>query len=584
MSERRGNKNMGSRRKRMWTCVLAAAFVLVLGGANVRTAQAAVRLDRSSMNLCVGDKTRLTLTGTSKKAKWKSSKTSVVKVSSQGTVKAQAPGRATVTATVGKTSYKCSIKVNKTFKVDATSISIKKNTVVTAFLSVNGSVKASVADKKICSVSFGRWDGDYLPLTITPKKVGSTAITFTNSVNDESCTLTVKVTALPVTATFQAPTVSGGANHFIVGENAMSFSFHLDRAAKKTNFKIYNASNEVVRVYNLGAVSAKKRVTVAWDGIDDSGNPVNGAFKYAVVADGTKTSGGRGMVLAASPFGKGDGTQANPFLVSNLAELQMMGDYNGSYFAQDADIDFNYGAVRTLFDTASPFIGTFDGRYNNTSYHLVNFYGYNSVFGAIGETGALRNVSMSNCVLNSAGSLLADTNAGTIDGCSVSGNIMCTTGSQAALLVAVNVGQIRDCTVSGNLNVQAGNVVAPTTLKAGGIAISNTGMIAQCTSSVQLDGKIQIGTYIEAAGHNLYMGGIVADNAAGAFVTQCTFTGSIRSEIALPENLKDVEGLVGGHTYAGYVAGSSQGYISICTNAGTTSGLKVQGTGTGMVQ
>ena len=76
----------------------------------------------------------------------------------------------------------------------------------------------------------------------------------------------------------------------------------------------------------------------------------------------------------------------------------------------------------------------------------------------------------------------------------------------------------------------------------------------------------------------------MADNAAGAFVTQCTFTGSIQADIVLPDNLKDMEGLTGGSTYIGYVAGSSQGYISMCTNAGADGRLKVQGTGTGMVQ
>lgn len=332
---------MDSIRKRIWKLVLASALLLVIAGADVQPVRAAVKLDRASMNLCVGDKTRLTLTGTSKKAKWKSSKPSVAKVSSQGTVKAQAAGRATVTATVGSKSYKCSVKVNRTFKVDETSISIKKNTVVTAYLSVNGSVKASVADKKICSVSFGKWDGDYMPLTITPKAVGSTTVTFTNSVNSESCTLAVKVTALPVTAAFETPTVSNGANYFIAGENTMNFSFHLNRDAKTTKFKIYNAGNEVVRVYNLGAVGAMKKMSVAWDGLGDDGNPVNGSFKYAVVANGTKTSGGSGRVLGVSPFGKGDGTQGNPFLVSNLAELQLIPSYNGACFVQDADIDFN---------------------------------------------------------------------------------------------------------------------------------------------------------------------------------------------------------------------------------------------------
>ncbi len=576
---------MGIVSKKIWKYVVAAIFsVLIMGGLDARPVQAAVKLDRSSMNLCVGDRTRLTLSGTSKKAKWKSSNAAVVKVSSQGTVRAVKAGRATVTATVGKKNYKCSVKVNKTFKVDATSVSIKKNTTVTAFLSVNGAINASIADKKICSVSFGKWDGDYMPLTITPKKVGKTTVTFTNSANQESCTLTVKVTALPVKTTFQAPTVSNGSGNFIVGENSMIFSFHLNHNAKKVQFKVYDAAGGVVRVFKFSNMNAKKKTTVMWDGLGDDGNPVNGAFKYAVVADGTKTSGGSGRVIAASPFGKGDGSRNNPFLVSNLAELQLLKEYNGSYFAQDADIDFNYGSIAPLFDTNAPFVGNYDGYYHDKSYKMVNYYGYNSVFGVIGEKGALKNVSMNNCVLNAGGSLLANVNNGTLESCSVSGTIMCTAGGQAAILVMENAGQILGCTVSGNLNIQADKVFAPTILKAGGVAVNNRGMIAQCTVSVMLTGEIQMGTYIESSAHSIYAGGITADNQAGAFVTQCVFTGNISANIVLPEHLKDVEGLTGGRVYAGYVAGSSQGYISACTNASMNSGLKVQGTGTGMVQ
>lgn len=562
----------------------ALFFVLLVSGVNMQPVQAAVKLSDSAVNLCVGDTVKLKVSGTSKKVTWKSGKKTVARVSSKGTVKAVGKGSTTITATVSKKSYKCKVNVNKTFKVDKTSVSIKKNTGVTAFLSVNGAINASVADKKICSVTFGKWDGDYMPLVIVPKKVGSTTVTFTNSANDESCTLKVKVTALPVNATFQTPAIDDGANSFIVGENTMSFAFQLDRSAKTTNFKIYDANGSVVRVISVGALGAKKWTTVVWDGLDDNGNPVNGAFKYAVVANGTKTNGGSSKVLAASPFGKGDGTEENPFLVSDLEELKLIKSYNGSYFAQDADIDFNYSSIAALFDDAAPFVGTYDGKYGDTAYHMINFYGYNSVFGSIGAEGALKNVSMSNCVLNTTGSLLAYTNTGTIDGCTVSGNILCSAGNQAAMLVMYNRGQIRDCSVSGNLNVVASNVIAPTALKAGSIAMSNNGIIAQCTSSVAISQQMQIGTYIPTSAYEIYTGGIVAENLSGAFVTQCTFIGGIDASIVLPETLENIEGLVPGNLYSGYVAGSSQGYISSCINAGTNGSLKVQGSGTGMVQ
>lgn len=570
---------MSNLKKKTWKYILALSFfVLLVSAGNIQPVQAAVKLNASSMNLCVGERAKLSLTGTSKKTKWKSSKPSVIKVSSTGTVAAKGAGTATVTATVGTKNYSCKFNVNNTFKVDKTSISIKKNTGVTAYLAVNGAVNASVADKKICSVTFGKWDGDYMPLTIVPKKVGSTTITFTNSVNKESCTMKVKVTALPVNAIFQTSSVNTGADTFVIGENKMNFAFQLDRKAANTVFKIYDGDGQVARVFDLGALDAKKVTSILWDGLDDMGQPMNGVFKYAVVADGTKTSGGSSTVFSSSPFGRGDGTENNPFLVSSLSELCLIKNFNGAHFAQDADIDFNYTSIEPLFDDETPFTGTYDGKYENFSYRMLNLYGFKSVFGTIGNEGVLRNVS-----LNTTGCLLADTNNGTIDTCKVNGNILSNSCNQAAMLVVNNNGQIRNCDVSGNLTVATENVQNATTLKAGGIAVNNTGMIALCVSSVTITQKMSIGSYVMNGAYEVYSGGIVAENASGAFVTQCTFAGSIDAQVTLLDSVKNIAGAQTGKIYSGYVAGGNYGYINRCVNASISKELQAQGTGIGMV-
>lgn len=576
---------MSNLKKKTWKCVLAVwFFTLLVTVAHVQPTQAAVKLNATSMNLCVGERTKLSLTGTTKKAKWKSSNSSVIKVSSTGSVVAKQAGSATVTATVSNKKYSCKFKVNKTFKVDQTSISIKNNADVMAYLSVNGAVNASVADKKICSVTFGQWDGDYMPLTIVPKKVGSTTIKFTNSVNGEYCTLNVKVTALPVIATFETPSVNTGASAFIVGENVMCYGFQLNRTAKNVKFKVYGENGAVVRTYSLGGLKANSRMTVLWDGLDESGSPVNGDYVYAVIADGTKTTGGSGKVYGSSPFGQGDGTESNPFMVSSMGELYLIREFNGAHFVQDAEIDFNYSAISPLFDDANPFTGTYDGKNGTTSNWMVNLYGFSSVFGAVATEGAIRNVSMRDCVLNTTGSLLAYSNYGTIDNCHVTGNIQCSGGTQAAMLVMYNKGQIRDCNAAGNITVVVSNVLVPMSLRAGGIALNNTGVIAQCTSSVKIQQQMMLNNYIPNGAYEIYTGGIVADNAAGAFVTQCTFTGGITTQYTLADSIKDMVGTEFGKSYSGFVAGSSQGIISRCVNAGIDVDLKAQGTGNEMIQ
>lgn len=551
---------------------------------DIHPVQAAVKLNQTAASLCVGDSVKLQLTGTSKKPKWKSSAPKVAKVTSNGKVKALKKGNATITATLNKKTYNCKVSVNRTFKLDKTSISIKKNGSVKAYLSVNGAVNASIADKKICSVTFGKWDGDYMPLTIVPKKVGSTTITFTNSANNESCTLKVNVKALPATATFQASAISSGADTFIVGENTMSIAFQLDRKATSVVFRVYDSNGTIVKEHTFGQTAAKRKVTFSWDGKDDSGSPLSGSYRYGVVADGNRTIGGEVSVLSASPFGKGDGSESNPFRVSNLAELYLIRDYNGAHFVQDEDIDFNYSAFAALFDDTKPFTGTFDGKYENVSHQMSNLFGYSSIFGTIGAEGTVKNVSLSNCVLNTAGSLFAMTNNGTIENCSVNGTILCNSGGQAAMLVMYNKGQIRNCNVSGKLTVNATSVVAPTALKAGGVVLNNAGTVVECTSSVEIAQQMQIGTYISTYSYEIYSGGIVAENAANGFVTQCTFAGTISAQVTLPDALKDTPGIEAGKTYSGYAAGSNLGYIGRCINAGAGKDLPAQGTGTGMVQ
>lgn len=584
------------------TCKYVLAFLLFLvlaGIVDVQPVQAAVKLNTSSVNLCVGDKYQLKLSGTSKKVTWKSSKTSVAKVSSKGFVTAKGKGSATITATCNKKNYTCKVKVNKNFKIDKTSVSIKKNTNLSVYLSVAGGsfYRKENTNPSVCSIEYGAWSGDYLTVTIIPKKVGSTTITFQSrkkkdpNVDDspyvdlESCTLTVKVTALPSVATFQSATISSDADTLIVGESKFSVPFSLNRASTKTYLRIYDENGALVRNISVGSLAAKKKKTVTWDGKDDDGVPVNGTFTYAVVADGNRTDSKKEIkVLAVSPFGKGDGTKNNPYLVSNLNEFYLMKNYNGAYFAQDADIDFNYEMSALLFGDEAPFTGTYTGTYAGTNYRIMNLCGYRSLFGSIGEKGVVKNVNMSNCLLNTTGSLLADTNKGTIENCTVDGTILCNSGNQAAMLVMYNKGVVRDCTVSGSLTVEAANATYMTTLRAGGIAFQNSGTIAKCTSSVQITQKITVGTYIPNVIHEIYAGGITADNASGAIVTQCVFIGSINTSVSLPDTVKDVTPDQVYKTYSGYVAGVNNGFIGSCTNASMDGSLGAKGTGNGTEQ
>lgn len=71
----------------------------------------APRLSKKALTLIVGQRVTLTLDGTARRVKWQSSDPAVAKVTKTGLVAAKAKGKAVVTATVGKTSFTCAVRV-----------------------------------------------------------------------------------------------------------------------------------------------------------------------------------------------------------------------------------------------------------------------------------------------------------------------------------------------------------------------------------------------------------------------------------------------------------------------------------------
>jgi len=78
-------------------------------------ADAAIKLNKKSITLTVGQTTTLKVTGTSKTVKWTSSKKSVATVSSKGVVTGKAVGTAKIVATVSGKKYTCNVTVKKGF-------------------------------------------------------------------------------------------------------------------------------------------------------------------------------------------------------------------------------------------------------------------------------------------------------------------------------------------------------------------------------------------------------------------------------------------------------------------------------------
>lgn len=80
----------------------------------VGSSQAAtIKLNKTKYTMYPGNSYTLKIKGTTKKAKWSSGKKSVATVSSKGKVTAIKPGKAKITAKIGKKKLRCTITVKK---------------------------------------------------------------------------------------------------------------------------------------------------------------------------------------------------------------------------------------------------------------------------------------------------------------------------------------------------------------------------------------------------------------------------------------------------------------------------------------
>lgn len=108
-----------------FTLVPNVTEVFVPANYVVTQAQAAVSISTKKKTLYVNESFMLSVKGTTKTVKWSSSNKKVATVTSMGKVTAKKKGTATITAKVGKKSYKCVVTVKTT--------ALRKNIAVTYY-------------------------------------------------------------------------------------------------------------------------------------------------------------------------------------------------------------------------------------------------------------------------------------------------------------------------------------------------------------------------------------------------------------------------------------------------------------------
>lgn len=205
---------------------------------------------------------------------------------------------------------------------------------------------------------------------------------------------------------------------------------------------------------------------------------------------------------AMNNFTSGAGTFGNPYIISNVYELQNVGNNLSAYFQVANDIDasatykWNSGTGFTPIGTSSnKFAGNFDGNGKLIRNLFIQRTTTNDVglFGYIGTSGVVTKVGLKNVTIagqNTTGAL-AGTNEGSVSQSYALGYVA-GVASIAGLVGKNNGGTVSDCYYTGVVYSSGGNNV-------GGLVGYNTGT-ATLQNSYAKSNVSQSGAYSNSAG------------------------------------------------------------------------------------
>lgn len=160
------------------------------------SASAAVKLNKTKVTLCKGQTYQLKVTGTKSKAKWTSSNKKNVSVSSTGKIKALKASSVSITATVGKKKYYCTVKVEdpKFQKAKYSTNPGEKYTL--QFGKTTQKITWKTSNKNIVAISGAKYNkfNCYGTITATIKGTGTATVTATVGNKTFKCTFSSTAT------------------------------------------------------------------------------------------------------------------------------------------------------------------------------------------------------------------------------------------------------------------------------------------------------------------------------------------------------------------------------------------------------
>ncbi len=268
--------------------------------------------------------------------------------------------------------------------------------------------------------------------------------------------------------------------------------------------------------------------------------PTSNIIKKKIIMKNYSTHTDGNNVIVDTLFRRGNGSESNPYRISNVSLLQNISRDRHAHYILVCDINANstrYWNDGIGFDPIGKFYGRFNGSLDGQGYNITGIFINRTdinlgLFGYMESNGLLSNINLVDANITGKNNLggLVGNNLGRINGSSITGNVK--GDYNVGGLVGKNLGIITNCSAAGSVEAYE-NV--------GGLVGRNYhGLIENSSASNNIYGKLSVG-------------GLVGD--CDNIVDNCSATGDVH-----------------GNKRVGGFVGNSWGDVKKCKSFGTVTG------------
>lgn len=325
----------------------------------------------------------------------------------------------------------------------------------------------------------------------------------------------------------------------VTAETMNPYTFDVDDKMEILSFMKQSApNNKVISSFNIWKENGD--VVSQWKSNNTDGTLTGAGFLYKneapdilYVGFKNETTDLVNASLYSLPFaifsGGGDGTAENPYVISNVRELEMVRTQLKSHFILANDIDLkDYSSLNA--DGWLP-IANFAGSLNGNgkvikNMKITNVSGgmYSGLFANTEEGSVIKNLTLKDVNINGneicSGAIAGQILGSTIIGCHATGNIKNTSSIGGIVGQSILFSSVSDCSFEGTIESEGSDNM-------GGIVgeIKTSSPVTRCFSKGEVKGYNNIG-------------GIVGSATSGSTVTDCYSSMNV-------SGIRDLGGIIG---------------------------------------